>query len=78
MWFKVVYEEELLMGKVVAVSDKGCDVHCFKIPCSNGYNRTTFESEDNTIFYDTVYAVNNTPVNVKVGRQFLWKYELDS
>ena len=67
MWVKVIYEEELFMGKVVAVSDKGCDVRCFKMPYSTGYNGTAFESEDNTIFYDTVYAVNNTPVNVKAG-----------
>ena len=66
------------MGEIVAVRDRACDVHCFKMPYKTGYNGTTFESEDDTIFYDAVCAVNNTLVNVKVGRQFLWKYELDS
>ena len=72
-WVKVIYKEELLMSKVVAVSERGCDARCFKMPYSTGYNGTTFESEDNTIFYDTVYAVNNIPVKI-----FLWKYEPDS
>lgn len=77
MWVKVIYKKELFLGKLVAVCDRGCDYCCFKMPYRTEYNGTTFESKDDSVFFHTVYAVNNNPVNVKVGRQFLWQYEMD-
>ena len=44
----------------VAVNCREFDVRFFKMSCRTGYNGTTFKSEGGIIFYDRMYAVNNT------------------
>ena len=51
MWAKVIYEEEVFLGKVTNVcQSNGCEVRCLNLPYAIGGKGTEFEREMDKIF----------------------------
>ena len=69
-WVKVVYEEEIFIGKVLKIVQENCLVRCLKMPYGILVPQD-FEREEAT-YYTTVYHTTAVPKLEKNSRG--WKY----
>ena len=84
-WVKVKYEEEIFIGKVIAIPDAQLGrgkkrkshvrVRCLKSPYGIIRNGQDLEEEDVAADYTEVFECNEEPKLVKTGRaKWQWKY----
>ena len=53
-WVKVIYEEEVVFGKVINKYEKQCQVRCLKLPFGITLPED-LEPEEDAVYYDKVW-----------------------
>ena len=70
---KVKYGGEILLGKFLSLVNNQTQARCLKLPFGI-LELQEFEREEDAVFYETGYATGVSPVMVKNGRKWMWRY----
>ena len=72
-WVKVIYEDEVFLGKVLETKESHYLVRCLEKPF--GINTPqAFERENDAIYYSKVYSATVTPELKSFGRKWMYTY----